>query len=265
MGTAELSRIDPSTVEGSTEVFPNLDTGRLLHDFDGTARYLGESSGAAFLDSLKEFMGTLFPLAFADSWSGHQSPEANFVSSMGFYQTHDSRPLLATDTDEVSLPSMTASSIMLAKLRYFAQDGNGDFPSGGIYYWTNFDEVLRRVRPSPVNAPGTDSPGPLAMLYAALALSSLMNSSTDPASQSCNLWLAKAKNLLGNPLHSVNVRDAEVLGLIAMYLVETNRRDAAYMHVSVAVHILLMHGVHVGWLVDEAGKRLFWTIYVLER
>jgi hypothetical protein len=67
----------------------DLSDGRLLCDPDGTIRYLGETSGATFLDHLKHFMSTVFPMTFRrDSDNG-----SSFVTSIGHYQTFDSRPL----------------------------------------------------------------------------------------------------------------------------------------------------------------------------
>jgi hypothetical protein len=63
--------------------------GRMLSDPDGISRYLGETSGATFLDHLKHFMLALVPLTFQpDSSDG-----SSFVASIGQYQTFDSRPL----------------------------------------------------------------------------------------------------------------------------------------------------------------------------
>jgi hypothetical protein len=65
----------------------------LLADGDGVSRYLGETSGATFLDHLKHFMLTLVPLTFQpDSGDG-----SSFVASIGQYQTFDSRRLPEPD------------------------------------------------------------------------------------------------------------------------------------------------------------------------
>lgn len=61
----------------------------MLRDPDGTVRYLGETSGANFLDHLKHFMFTLVPVTFQDDCVDGSS----FVSTIGQYQTFDSRPL----------------------------------------------------------------------------------------------------------------------------------------------------------------------------
>ena len=51
---------------------------------------------------------------------------------------------------------------------------------------------------------------------------------------------------------------------MALYLIEANCRDTAYMCVGVAVRICLMEGAH-RIFVEEAGKRVFWSIFVLDR
>lgn len=250
-----------STTLANDQDSPN--EGRILQDPDGTARYLGESSGAVFLDYLKEFMATMFPLAFNNTWPGLQNPETTFIASLGRYQTHDSRPLLVPDVDPLWFPSRTEASIMLAEFRYLAQDGSGDFPCGGIYFWGDMDELLRNARPGP-ELHATHS---LATLNAAFALAAQAGkaSKSDAETSYGNPYFARARALLGNPLDHISIGDAAVLGLLAFYLMEMNRRDSAYMYVSIALHILIMHGVHRGWMVDEQGKRVFWTIYILER
>ncbi|KIV99698.1 uncharacterized protein PV09_08631 [Verruconis gallopava] len=244
-----------------TQYSPN--EGRVLQDPDGTVRYLGESSGAVFLDYLKEFMATISPLAFNDSWTGLQNPETAFIKSLGRYQTHDSRPLLVPDVDPLWFPSRTEASIMLAEFRYLAQDGTGDFPCGGIYFWADWDKVLQNTRAET----GNDISSDLAILNAAFALASQCRRTTnlDENSSHGDPYFARARSLLKNPLDYITVSDVASLGLLAFYLMERNRRDSAYIYVSIAVHILIMHGVHRGWMVDELGKRIFWTIYILER
>jgi hypothetical protein len=252
------ARSEPFTLRQDS---PN--EGRVLQDPDGTARYLGESSGAVFLDYLKEFMATMFPLAFNNSWPGLQNPETAFITSLGRYQTHDSRPLLVPNIDPLWFPSRTEASILLAEFRYFAQDGNGDFPCGGIYFWGNWEKLLHNTR----REVGIHTSPDLAILNAAFAVASQAgNSSTSSVETSFgDPYFARARALLRNPLDHITIGDAATLGLLAFYLMERNRRDSAYVYVSVAVHILIMHGVHTGWTVDESGKRIFWTIYALER
>jgi hypothetical protein len=95
-------------------------------------RYHGETSGATFLDSLKEFMATMVVPLMAEVEAGDGS---SFVSSIGQYQTFDSRPLPNPDVKPLWLPTQPEMKSMLAELRYYLQDGTrGDFPSGGIYW-----------------------------------------------------------------------------------------------------------------------------------
>ena len=133
----------------------------MLSDPDGISRYLGETSGATFLDHLKHFMLTLVPLTFLpDSGDG-----SSFVASIGQYQTFDSRPLpnpdgevpmhetlgnrtnkeLLSAVDALWLPSPADMTSMLAELRYYIQDGNGEFPCGGIYWFVHIIRAACKI------------------------------------------------------------------------------------------------------------------------
>jgi hypothetical protein len=87
-----------------------------------------------------------------------------------------------------------------------------------------------------------------------------------PDSQSAEAYFKRARMLLGNPLDAVHftLTDVPALSLMAFYLIEVNRRDAAYMYVGIAVHIAIMHGAFRN-AADEASKRVFWTLYILDR
>lgn len=80
-------------------------------------------------------------------------------------------------------------------------------------------------------------------------------------------FFARARSLLGNLLDrtTYTVTDVAVLALIGLYLIENNRRDAAYMAISNAMTISVMHGLHKGGSGNEVGVRTFWTVYVLDR
>lgn len=103
--------------------------GRLLVDPCGTPRFFGETSGATFLDYLKQFMLTLVPLTFQPE----SADGSSFVASIGTYQTYDSRPIPNPSVDPLWLPDQEDMALMLAQLRAYIQDGNGEFLSGGIY------------------------------------------------------------------------------------------------------------------------------------
>jgi hypothetical protein len=264
----------PSSTGGtSSRLLANDDhQGRLLHEADGTARYLGETSGATFLDSLKGFMSTIFPLAFHQNLSNPQDTAAStaFLASVGRYQTFDSRPLSLPPVDPMCLPSRTEMTLMLAALRYFIQDGSGEFPSGGIFFWGDLSSLPQEQRSS-LGSPRADSQSlNLALFHTVFAFAAQL-SLTAPNSkvdgQLGEPFFARARALLGNPLDftTYDSNDVSVLALMALYLVEKNRRDAAYIYISNAMHISIMHGVHRGWAADEMGKRVFWTVYILDR
>ncbi|KAF9880548.1 fungal specific transcription factor domain-containing protein [Colletotrichum karsti] len=250
--------------------------GRMLLDPDGNSRFLGETSGATFLDYLKEFMSTVSPLAFNRPWL---SPTPNngsaFLASLGKYQTYDSRPIYEdANVSPLALPSRAEMLASLNDLRYFIQDGNGTFPCGGIYWWGDLSTVP--VVPESISFPPGTSPQNiwdkyrhLAFYHTAFAVACQANTTAAHMPNPPDLsqtFFARARVLLGNPLDITRwtISDVAVLALMGFYLIEMNRRDAAYMCVSNAMHISMMHGAHRGW-VDERGKRVFWTLYILDR
>lgn len=238
--------------------------GRVLLDPDGNGRYLGETSGATFLDLLKHFMATLVPLAFV--------PEdgSTFVASVGRYQTFDSRPLLDLDVDPFWLPMRTEMIMMLAELRYHVQDGNGDFPSGGIYYWGDLNHMPEAISLaiSQSEAVASDRYRYLAFNHVSFAMAAqiLNQSLLQGEIHAGDAYFQRARMLLGNPLDTVRftLRDVPVLALMAFYLIEINRRDAAYLYTSLAVHIAITHGAF-RYCANEPSRRIFWTLYILDR
>ncbi|KAL5380361.1 hypothetical protein PMIN06_011646 [Paraphaeosphaeria minitans] len=76
----------PPAASEYSEFAVDLETteGRMLFDPDGNMRYLGETSGATFLDLLKAFMLTLVPLAFVpDPGSIIPKDGSTFVAPLG--------------------------------------------------------------------------------------------------------------------------------------------------------------------------------------
>ncbi|EHA47236.1 hypothetical protein MGG_04213 [Pyricularia oryzae 70-15] len=257
--------------DGVEEESAVAEDGRLLQDTDGTARYLGETSGATFLDNLKQFMSTIFPLAYNGSAPSDPAIHIGniFLSSVGRYQTSDSQPLLVPIVDPLWLPTSTEMSVKLSDLRYFIQEGGAI--SGGIYFWGDLTSLPHDEKgPAASTAADLVAHRPLAFYHAAFAYSTLFGLTTTNSKQDGQLgetYFARAKMLLGNPLEVATYSTADVaaLALMGMYMVEMNRRDAAYMYITTAMHIYIMHGVHRGWSVDEMGKRVFWTVYILDR
>ncbi|EUC36087.1 hypothetical protein COCCADRAFT_89204 [Bipolaris zeicola 26-R-13] len=215
---------------------PDANDGRLLVDPCGTQRFLGETSGATFLDYLKQFMLTLVPLTFhPESADG-----SSFVASIGRYQTYDSRPIPNPNVDPLWLPDWADMNLMLAELRSYVQDGKDGFLSGGIY---SFYHVCFALATS-IGHP-------------------LFRKSDQHAGEA---YFKRARKLLGNPLDTVRftLSDVPVLTLMGFYLIELNRRDAAYVYVSLAIHIAMIHGAFRSCK-DEENKRIFWTLYILDR
>lgn len=241
------------------------DEGRLLHDPDGTARYFGESSGANFLNHVKEFMATLQPLVTGvavheDASNGGTT----FLGSVGSYQTHDSRPLDLLPVDSSWLPTRTEMKLLVTEFRYFLQDGNSDFPSGGIFYWGHVPVI-----PRDPNRANPRSNGQLALLHMLFAISVRLGSGAgweEQGHRTSRAFYSRARSLLGNPLDMVASLESEVpvLLLIALYFLEMNRRDAAYMALSTTLHLAVMYGAHTTWDCDEEKKRMFWTAFILD-
>ncbi len=241
--------------------------GRLLQDLDGTARYLGSTSGATFLDVLKEFMKTVLPIA----WPDVQNPETKFLSSLGFVQTYDSRPLPVHDgVVPTHLPDQADMLTMVAQLKYFVQDGgHGEYPSGGIFYWGDLNPS--DLEPTQYHmSQSSQAVRRLALLNAAFAMTCHLQTPTEVRHKGIQLgepYFMRARYWLGNPLDTTNYTPGDIptLAMMSMYLIEINRRDTAYLYVSIGMHLAIMRGVHRGLGVDEHGKRAFWTLYVLDR
>ncbi|KAL7931506.1 hypothetical protein V8C35DRAFT_309691 [Trichoderma chlorosporum] len=248
--------------------------GRLPQDADGTARYLGETSGATFLDHLKELLGAVLPLAQVEPQPAQEQSGSTSFSSLGKFYTADSRPLIERDPRPVSLPSSEDLAILLSKLRYLVQDGNGEWPSGGIYWFGELNVLPTQIASSPSSSEAdVNEIRYLAFCHAALANIIRAGISPQEAISSAltaslsETYFAQAAALVGSPLdvtRCCTIEDAATLCLMSAYLIEMNRRDAAYMHVAAAMHICIMLGAHRG-LVDEKGKRVFWTVYILDR
>ncbi|KAK4245124.1 hypothetical protein C7999DRAFT_43314 [Corynascus novoguineensis] len=265
--------------DGQHTIQPGGIDGRMLADPAGTSRYLGETSGATFLDTLKELIATATPLAqVLDGGSGENLAGAAFLNSVGQYQTHDSHPMvLPVSVDPLALPPEADIAAALSQVRYFIQDGNGSFTSGGIMFWPFGDvqNILSLASLPAVQGPGgVTHPGPhhrpLALYHTAFAIARLLNL-REPGSavdgQLGEEYFARARSLLGNLLDrtTYTINDIAALALMTLYLIENNRRDAAYMAISNAMTISVMHGLHKGGSGNEIGVRTFWTVYVLDR
>lgn len=241
--------------------------GRILQDPHGTVRYLGESSGATFLNHLREFMATIFPIAFNTACPTSQGTDTRFISALGRYQTHDSRPLLVSSVDPLLTPSKEQARRMLSELRYWTQNGSSTVVSGGLYYWTDTNALMTSYEIYLSDPHSAEANRSLALVNAAFAIACQLNPDSGPEWDAGHgqTFFARARALIGNPLDVASLDDASTLTLLAFYLLNSNRRDASYMYISVALHIYLVHGVHRAWSIDEDGKRKFWDAYNLDR
>ena len=139
--------------------------------------------------------------------------------------------------------------------------------SGGLFYYYNIDELVSQYQAYVADPSGGQAAQNMAVTNAAFAVACQFNPSCSPDWERSGgqTFFARARDLIGNPLDVSTINDAAVLALLGFYLLNSNRRDAAYIYVSVAMHILVVHGVHRGWMIEEDGKRLFWTLYNLDR
>ncbi|KAK4173064.1 hypothetical protein QBC36DRAFT_336580 [Triangularia setosa] len=281
--SSTLSKRSDFYLPPNTGFDPRSDEGRMLADSTGTSRYLGASSGATFLDNIKNMITLTTPLAALIS----KGPEHMFSQTTGSYQTDDSRALLGPPlrdpVQHLPLPSDMAK--LLDEVRYFIQDGTTDdlFPSGGIMFWSfpTFDQLsalstARQERIMTANGeqylqiPRDDGQRtPLSLTFAAFAFNSLLDLTDKDSRVSGRLgedFYFTSRQLLGDPWDVVTptVKDAAVMGLLALYLVEINRRDNAHLWVKHAMHVCEVRGIHRGYTNDEAEVRTFWTLYIID-
>ncbi|KAI8932480.1 hypothetical protein NX059_010665 [Plenodomus lindquistii] len=211
-------------------------------------------------------MLTLVPLSFVpDSGDG-----SSFVGSIGRYQTFDSRPLPNPSVDPLWLPDRQEMVSMLAELRHLIQDGDDDFVSGGSMWWGDMSKppVPTANSLSLSTMTTEDTHRPLAFYHVCFALASSIYpmSFRHLEQHTGEAYFMRARLLLGNPLDTVRftLSDVPVLALMGLYLIELNRRDAAYMYVSLAIHIAVIHGAFRTFR-DEPSTRTFWSLYIMDR
>lgn len=240
--------------------------GSLLEDNDGTKRWLGGTSGATFLDHLKNFMHTLKScLGYNDA-----SPGSQFLASRGQYQTSDSRLLFTPTTDPNN--SFKASdhwitSCRLSKVNEFLQGCAGTSACGGIHYFGDLSvEAWFTVQRDPSRL------RELAFYEAASALGTIYSLTATNSRRDGQLGetsFASARRILGDPtdISHYNMRDVATLAMLAMYMSEMNRRDNAYMYLSHAISVCCMFGGLQGSSSELAERdiRIIWTLFCLTR
>ncbi|KAK1835711.1 high-affinity nicotinic acid transporter [Podospora conica] len=263
---------------------PAIRNGKLLEDAAGTKRYLGMTSGACFLDSVRDFMGEVYK-AISQNPANSLEFDTTFLNSRGRYETFESRPLeLPDDIDPRAVPPREDVDRMLKSLRRLLQDGppeTGGFSCGGIFFWplgnlesleTSWDATIRT---SPTSPPEIQSYRWLAKFQAAFALATLLEQRTAGSRAEGNhlgdVYFERAVMLLGNRLDrstQFRVEDIPAMTLMAMYLLENNRRDRARHYVCIAMDVCVEHGansVASGNPLPQSQQRAFWTLYILDR
>ncbi|KAM7184313.1 Fungal specific transcription factor domain containing protein [Naviculisporaceae sp. PSN 640] len=265
LGLSPSDMVD--VMDGNTE-FSDIqqDQGKLLTDTDGTERYLGETSGAMYLERCKEFITPIYPI-LRRSGNSNISRSSSFLASRGRYQTSDSQLMNLPTVDPLWLPPQDDRQKMLAEISTYFQDGNGRFGSGGIFFWPWKD--VATINPNRSSPPvSKKSNRHLALYHVAFALASLLKGQPSEA------HFSRAWYLVGNPLDIplVTFDDVAALGLMALYLFEINRRDAAWMYIRNAVDLSIMLGAHRSndnstfpAEEKERRRRTFWTVYILDR
>lgn len=260
--------------------------GKLLEDDAGTKRYLGTTSGAKYIDSIKDFMAmTSTRISASRDPANPLELHTKFLNTRGRYHTFDSRPLkLPAHIDPLELPPPQDRARMLKVVRDCLQDGPADtgneFKCGGIFFWPmeGVESLERSLHDTasrnPQNLPVTRSHRWLAKFQAAFALATLLTQKA-PGSrvegQPGDVYFERASRLLGNPLDVSNqfgLEDVPAMILMALYLLENNRRDNACHYVSMAINVCVEHGansVTPGNPLQEVQQRVFWTLYILDR
>lgn len=238
------------------------DGGRFLADPDGQRRFIGNASGAAFLDQLREFASAVLPLVCGRNGSfRHSQIQDSFSNLLGRYQTHDSRPLYLPVVNPYYLPPMEETQRCLSLLSVLPE-GAEDV---SIFYWGPLPEIVRQVYSRGVPNEVSDHRIQLATLNAALALAAQQSPPGTLESASGDTYFAHARFLLGPPLESATRLHIPCLAMMGYYLLGANRRDAAYSYIRLAGHIAVTYGFYQSWMTSETDKREFWTIYALDR
>lgn len=279
------SRTNKTTTHGSAAAFPAgtssssysdpnlalddvIDGGRFLADPDGQQRFIGIASGASFLDQLRQFALTVLPLVSSGRGSGDDHSgynplrpqvEDSFTKLVGRYQTHDSRPLSLPYVDPYVLPPYEEAKQLLSSLSGF--EATRDVK---IFYWGDLSRILQQAYSMTNDNRSNPTSIILATLNAALALAA-QQSSIATVSNCAEQYYTRANILLGRPLESATRQHIPCLCLIGCYLMGENRRDGAYSHIRTAGHVAVTYGFHQNYMTGESEKRLFWTVYVLDR
>ncbi|KAK1754073.1 hypothetical protein QBC47DRAFT_302917 [Echria macrotheca] len=234
--------------------------GMMLVGGDVAYRFHGNTSGATFLDTIKDFVITSAALL-----SEENTP--SFTQTVGSYLTLDSWPLILPDdqdVDPLDVPPPAQAAEMLKAVRDALTDGNGSYLCGGILYWPlgDLDSVLTSVSRG-------QSQRQLALFHAAFAYATLLEGSgcrSRGEGQCGEMFYARACKLLGSLLdvHLYSIKDVPALTLLALYHIEGDRRDSASAFLGAAINICHLYDIGRGSSVDPVDQRSFWTLYLTD-
>lgn len=236
--------------------------GRFLADPDGQRRFIGNASGAAFLDQLREFASTVLPIVSGrDGSLRHSQIQDSFSNLLGRYQTHDSRPLYLPLVDPYYLPPIEEAQRRLSFLPVLTE-GAGDV---SIFYWGPLTDIMQEVYSDNTSDEAYKNPIQLATLNAALALAAQQSPFWALEPEKGETYFARAHFLIRPPLDSATRTHIPCFAMMGYFLLGANRRDAAYSYIRLAGHIAVTYGYYQSWMTSETEKREFWTVYVLDR
>ncbi|KAJ5625313.1 hypothetical protein N7510_001622 [Penicillium lagena] len=261
-GSAQAGGCEPEAQFKLPNLQEMVDGGRFLADPDGQRRFIGNASGAAFLDQLREFASTVLPLVCRGDNSLRPSQiQDSFSNLLGRYQTHDSRPLQLPLVDPYYLPPVEEAERLLSTLSLPTSGAS----NASFFYWGPLPDIMRQVYSGDTLKDIYAHSIQLATLNAAMALATQQSPTLPSELQTGESYFARAYILLGRPLDTATRTHVPCLSMIGYYLLGANRRDAAYSYIRLAGHIAVTYGYYQSWMTSEAEKREFWTVYVLER
>jgi hypothetical protein len=236
-----------------------------------------ETVKQTFLTHVRQLTSTILLHAHRDAQTARKG--SAFLSSLDTLQLDESGLAIAT-TDpygQTALPMATLDAAsLLRELRGTIQDGNGQWSSGGTFWWGDLGSTTLE--------PGAGYSGEsydihrarnpsTAFAHAAMALACEL---TVSMSESVGIdaerdkHLQQAGKLLGSSVLCLPLRtpmaDISAFSLLGCLMLETNRINAAYLYVGLGLRLCMSKGLHQGGdNVGESEKRTFWTLYTLDR
>ncbi len=256
--------------------------GAILSDSTGNSVYHGRTSGATFLNILREFIIT------SELLIGKVDPAVSFLDARGRYQTWDFRPMkfpTLLTADAKALPAEAEMYQLVNTFHIFMFDNKSS--SGGIFFWPLHPNplALTSAETAPRNARGRQPVQDLALHHAVFAYATMLNLTEansyvegklgeEHCARACKL-LPDPRDVWSTQGHPTST-DVAALTLVALYLIENNRRDKAYNYIGIATRISTMRGIHVGDsnggvlgrltpIEAEIERRTFWNLCVVDR